>query len=65
MINRKVVMAEKKKDWTNNNKGSQKTSKTPKRPKNWEPGFFNDYGGSGIIVTHLPDGNPMKNKKKK
>ena len=57
-------MAEKKKDWTGNN-NSKKTPKTPKRPKNWEPGFFNDYGGSGIIVTYLPDGNPLKNKKKK
>ena len=61
-------MAEKKKDWTGNSNSSKKTPKTPKtpkRPKDWEPGFFNDYGGSGIIVTYVPDGNPLKNKKKK
>ena len=47
MIRKEYVMAGTK---TKKNNGN----KTPKRPKNYEPGFFNDYGGSGIIITKRP-----------
>ena len=46
------------------NKSGSKSKKTPKRDKYYEPGFFNDYGGSGITVTYKPN-NTQKSKKKK
>lgn len=54
-------MAEKKKSWTGNSDKSKSktTNKTPKRPKDYEPGFFNEYGGNYLIITKRP-----KNDKK-
>ena len=47
-------MAEKK---SGNKTGNKSSNKTPKRPKNYEPGFFNDYGGNYVIITKRPKNN--------
>lgn len=53
-------MAEKK---SGSKTGGKTSTKTPKRPKNYEPGFFSDYGGCGITVINSPN-STKKNKKK-
>lgn len=45
---------------------SKPKTKTPKRPKDYAPGFFSDYGGCGIIVTNnTPSSQTTKKSKKK
>lgn len=56
-----MIMTEKGKTPQGKGKGQQ-----PKRPADWAPGFFSDYGGPGIILDPPKrGGNTKKSAQKK